>query len=414
MRGLSLGYLALVYDSAAVVTPEMGTEDPGELAGYQEVMAAALDALDQAVTLANTSVAGANGFPLPSSWIPSPTSMTAAEFVKLARSYKARFRAGVARTPQERAAVNWDAVIADAQAGITADHYNITNTVSGPFNTWVAQWLTYTTWHQMTPFVVGMADNSGAYATWIAQPLETRGAGGSFFMTTTDQRFPQGATRALQQADLSVTDCTAAGSVCKRYFRNRPTGGDQFSGSSWGWSNYDFVRFYPWRTSGDAGVGQNGQFPFFTKAELDLLQAEGLYRKGSFQQAAALINLTRSRTPTATQPGGGLPPITAFDATSPVPGGTSCVPKVPVGPSFNTLACGNMLEALKWEKRIETAYTHYMAWFIDSRGWGDLPEGTPIDWAAPYEDLQARGRSGDGIYSTGGGYHAAAKGTYGW
>jgi len=90
------------------------------------------------------------------------------------------------------------------------------------------------------------------------------------------------------------------------------------------------------------------------------------------------------------------------------------VPKVPVGPSFTTIACGNMLEAMKWEKRIETAYTHYMAWFLDMRGWGDLPEGTPYDWAAPYQDLQARQRTGSGIYSVGGTYHVAAKGTYGW
>jgi hypothetical protein len=44
MRGISLGYLALFYDSAAVVTPEMSTEDPGELDGHVGVMAAALDA----------------------------------------------------------------------------------------------------------------------------------------------------------------------------------------------------------------------------------------------------------------------------------------------------------------------------------------------------------------------------------
>jgi hypothetical protein len=415
MRGLSHGYLALVYDSAAVVTPQMSTEDPGELAGYKEVMDTAISALGQAITYANTPASGADGFPLPAAWIPGPTTMTAAEFVKLARSYRARLRASVARTPAERAAVDWDAVIADAQNGITADHFNTTNTVSGPFNTWVAQWLAYTTWHQMTPFVIGMADNSGAYATWVSQPLESRGAGASFTMTTPDQRFPQGATRAAQQADFALTSCTAAGTVCKRYFVNRPQGNDQFSGSSWGWSNYDHARFYPWRQSGDGGTGQNGKYPFFTLAEIDLLQAEGHYRKGNYAAAAALINKTRARTPTASQPGGGLPPITAFDATSPVPGGADCVPKVPVGPTFTTLACGNMLEALKWEKRIETAYTHYMAWFLDMRGWGDLPEGTPIDWAAPYQDLQARGRSGAGIYTTGaGGYHAAAKGTYGW
>jgi hypothetical protein len=114
-----------------------------------------------------------------------------------------------------------------------------------------------------------------------------------------------------------------------------------------------------------------------------------------------------------------LPAITAFDATSPVPGGASCVPKVPVGPSYNTIACGNMLEAMKWEKRIETAYTHFAPWFLDGRGWGDLAAGTPLFWPVPYQDLQARGALPSAIYSTGDGVgtapnSAAVKGTYGW
>lgn len=421
LRGVALGYIALVYDSAAVIKADdplsaQGTPVPGELSSYKEVMAEALAALQKAQDAAAITAAGANGFPLPSSWISSPTSFTAAEFIKLVRSYKARLRATVARTPAERATVDWDAVIGDAQNGITADHFNTTNTVTGPFNTWVFQFYAYTTWHQMTPFVLGMADNSGAYATFTSQPVGARGAAGAFFMTTVDQRFPQGATRAAQNTDFAISSCSAAGTVCKRYFVNRPSGSDPASSPAWGASNYDHVRFYPWRTSGDAGTSANGKFPFFTKTELDLLQAEGLYRKGQFAAAAALINLSRTRAPTATQPGAGLPAITVFDATTPVPGGADCVPKVPVGPSFNTIACGNMLEALKWEKRIETAYTHFAAWYLDSRGWGDLPEGTGYHWAPPYAELQARLRVGAQIYSTGGvtGNGVAAKGTYGW
>jgi hypothetical protein len=412
VRGLSLGYIALTYDSAAIVTPEMAGEDAGELVGYQEVMTAALDGIQRAIDLAGSAPAGANGFPLPGTWIPSTTSMTAAEFVRLARSYKARLRATVARDPAERAAVDWDAVIADAQNGISADHDNITSTTLGPFNSWVSQFHVFTTWHQMTPFIIGMADNSGAYADWIALPLADRGVAAPFFMTTPDLRFPQGATRAEQQADFDRTSCSGPSLTCKRYFVNRPGGNDTFSGASWGYSNYDFVRFYSWKTSG-AGTARNGPFVFFTKAELDLLEAEGQYRKGNFAAAAALVNKTRTAA-------GGLPAITAFDATTPVPGGADCVPKVPSNASINgggTVACGTMLEALKWEKRIETSQTHYMAWFLDSRGWGDLVEGTGVHWAAPYQDLQARGRTGAQIYSTGGttgNTGSAAKGTYGW
>jgi hypothetical protein len=75
-----------------------------------------------------------------------------------------------------------------------------------------------------------------------------------------------------------------------------------------------------------------------------------------------------------------------------------------------------MMEAMKYEKRIETAFTHFAAWFLDMRGWGDLPQGTGLYWAVPYQDLQARGRPVSAIYSTGGGVNpgSAVRGTYGW
>ena len=410
LRGLSLGYLALFYDSAAVVSVGMTTEDPGELTGYKAVMDSALVALQNSITHATATASGSGGFPLPGTWIPSTTSFTSAEFVKLVRSYRARLAANVARTPEERAAPpgGWAAIIADAQAGITADHDNITNTTTGPFASWVDQWYSYGTWHQMSPFVIGMADVSGAYAAWIALPLDQRGSTGGFTMVTPDLRFPQGATRAAQQADFTVASCDAAATVCKRYFVNRPAGNDQFSGFGFGWSNYDHARWTSWRLKGDAGSARNGKFPFFTNAELDLLEAEGHFRTGNYAAAAALINNTRVPA--------GLPAITAFDATSPVPGGQECVPKVPVGPNFNVVACGNMMEALKYEKRIETAYTHFAGWFLDMRGWGDLPAGTGVHYAVPYQDLQSRQRPASAIYSTGGGNNpgSAAKGTYGW
>jgi hypothetical protein len=229
-------------------------------------------------------------------------------------------------------------------------------------------------------------------------------------MITPDLRFPQGNTRAEQQADFPITSCEGASQTCKRYFANR-IGNDQFNSLGWGWSNYDFVRFHSWKNRGDGSGSQNGPIVFFTKAENDMLQAEGLIRKGSFAAAAALINVTRTKN--------GLPAITAFDATSPVPGGANCVPKIPVGPTYTTIACGNMLEAMKWEKRIETAYTHFAAWYLDSRGWGDLATGTPLFWAVPYQDLQSRGYASSAIYSAGDGVgtapgSAAVKGTYGW
>lgn len=423
LRGLSLGYLSMFYDSAAVISPKMSltpedcVPDPftgvcvGALRSYKVVGDSAMAAFQRAIDYANAPSTGSSGFPLPGTWIASPTSYTAPEFVRFIRTYRARVRASIARTPAERAALDWTAVVADAQNGITADNLTTTSTTDGIGAGWRRIYDGGSTWHQMPPFVIGMADNSGSYAAWIAQPVSERGSGNvSFFMTTPDLRFPQGATRAAQQTDFPITSCQAAATPCKRYFANR-NGADQFSGLGFGWSNYDFQRFHSWVIAGDAGSARNGNLTFFTKAELDLLQAEGLYRKGDFAGAAGLVNVTRVKN--------GLPAITAFDATTPVPGGSSCVPKVPVGPAFNTVACGNLFEALKYEKRIETAYTHYASWFTDMRGWGDLPAETALFWPVPYQDLQARGTPISGLYGAGiGAGNApasfATKGTYGW
>jgi hypothetical protein len=413
LRGLARGYVSLMHDSAAVVTEDMTSEDQGVMTGYRAVNDSAMAAFQRAIDYAQTPATGDNGFPIPNAWLPSPTNWTVAEFVRLIRSYRARIRASVARTPAERAALDWAAIIADAQNGITADHRIITSTTVGPSNAWRS---TYnpggSVWHQMPPFFIGMADVSGSYAAWIATPIGQRGAGNTgFFMVTPDLRFPQGATRAAQQADFPLSTCQTPATTCKRYFLNRTSGGDQFAGDGWAYSNYDFARFQSWRVAGDAGSAQNGATELMVKTEMDMLQAEGLIRQGNYAAAAALVNVTRTRN--------GLPAITAFDLTTPVPGEANCVPKIPVAPSFRTLACGNLWEAMKYEKRIETAYVHYTPWFLDHRGWGDLPEGVPLFWAVPYQELQARGYTADKIYGAGAGTGNApnsvsGKNTYGW
>jgi hypothetical protein len=407
LRGLSLGYLALFYDSAAVITPEHGGQDFGSLVGHLEVADSAYAALQRAIDHAESAEAG-DDFEIPGTWLPSPTEMDAENFVRLIRSYRARFRANMGRNGTERAAADWPAIIADAQNGIEEDHENDLAPTEGMGAGWRRRQLSFGLWHQMPPFIIGMGDVSGSYAAWIAQPLGDRGAGNNgFFMVTPDQRFPQGATRAAQQADFAITSCNTGGSTCKRYFVNRPSGGDEYSGSGFGWSNYDYVRFYSWFIAGSNGTALIGPLPFFTKAELDMIQAEGHIRQGNYQAAADLINITRVDR-------GGLPEVTGT-----VTGGLAgadCVPRVPSG---STVACGNLMEAMKWEKRIETLGTHFGSWFLDSRGWNDLPEGTALFWAVPFQDLLARGYATNQIYGAGLGVGNAANSvagpsTYGW
>lgn len=402
LRGVSLGYIALVYDSSAVVVPGQDALDAGPLLGYMEVMDASLSALSNAIAHAQLAE-DAGDLEIPFAWIPAdPEITTMAEFIELITSYRARFRANVARTPAERAAVNWAEVISDAQNGIAADFEIVTDQQAGPVNDWVDQFHSYGLWHQMPPWIIGAADTSGSYASWIALPLDDRGTGGAFFMVTPDLRFPQGESRSAQQAEFAVTSCDDV-APCERYFRNRPSGNDQGAGVQWGQSNYDFVRFHTWSQNGG-----EGPLPFMTVAEMNMLEAEGHIRAGAYGAAAALINLTRTTN-------GGLPAVTGTADGGLA--GSACVPKRAVNAAASgggTVTCGDLMEAMKWEKRLETLETHPMAWFLDSRGWGDLPEGTPTHWAPPYQDLQARraGIYSIGIGTTGGG--AAGPSTYGW
>lgn len=384
--GYAMGQLATFYDSAAIVLATTPTDVIPPLSPATEVLAASLASLDSALAIASSAAAttGTSGWPIPADWVSSMTASgpDLATWQRLIRSYRAKFRAGVARTPAERAAVNWAAVIADATTGITSDFVVKADVVTGWGSSWVNQMAVASTWSQMTPFILGMGDTTGAYDTWLQMPLTARTPqsasfpNGLFVLRTPDRRFPSGDTRAIQQALTGNSRAgTPAGGIL--YFRNRPTGEDT-PGEPWGTWFYD-----NWRSWGIRATGGNGPFVLYAVAENDLLAAEGYLRTGQVALAGPLIDRTRVRA--------GLPPVTGIvDLTTPVPGGNACVPRVPQPPTFTTTACGNIFEAMKWEKRIETSLIGYAQWFQDSRGWGDLVQGTPLEWPVPWQELFAR------------------------
>jgi hypothetical protein len=402
--GYATGQLAMLYDSAAIVTAATPTDEIPPLSSAADVSAAALIALDSALAISSTAAAttGTDGWPIPAAWVSSPTAAgpDLATWQRIVRSYRAKFRANVARTPAERAAVNWAAVIADATTGITADWVVQADVVGGWQSGWVQQLRVASTWGQMTPFILGMADTTGAYDTWLQMPLASRTAvsaaypGGQFVLRTPDRRFPSGDTRAAQQA---VTGTSKAGPPTGSilYFRNRPTGEDT-PAELWGTWFYD-----NWRNWGIGTTGGNGPFVLLPVAEIDMLAAEGYLRTNQVLLAGPLIDKTRVRA--------GLPPVTGIgNLTTAVPGGNACVPRTPQPPSFTTTACGNIFEAMKWEKRIETSHVGYAQWFMDSRGWGDLVEATPLEYPVPWQELFARIRP---AYTN---TNRAARGAYGY
>jgi hypothetical protein len=202
VMGCDMGWVSLTYDSAGIVDPSYASDFVPPLSGHAEVNAAALAAMDSAIANANASIAaaGANGFATggatPGNWA-SGTTFTGTQFIQLVRSFKARFRASIALTPAERAAVDWSAVIADAEAGITSD---VLVTVGGTSGWNIGfqgnQMHVDAGWHQISPYYWGMADVSGGYDSWLATPP---GGRTYFLLITPDLRWPQGATRAAQR-----------------------------------------------------------------------------------------------------------------------------------------------------------------------------------------------------------------------
>ncbi|MFL5462555.1 MAG: hypothetical protein ACJ8AC_00755, partial [Gemmatimonadaceae bacterium] len=215
---------------------------------------------------------------------------------------------------------------------------------------------------------------------------------------TADQRFPPGDTRDAQRTSSGAGNFPSPPRANLYYRNRRPT---DPTGEAWAVSFYDFYRYQDfWNTF-------NGPMPVMTRAEMDLLMAEGYIRKGDFANAMAKINITRVAN-------GKLPALAGITSLSdPIGTSGSCVPRVPQPPNFTTAACGNIMEAMKWEKRMETILTHMGAWFIDARGWGDLPEGTPLHFPVPFQEMDARAKP---AYNLGGvgGADAATRGTYGF
>ena len=415
------GHIALMYDSAAVLSAGLdvdGNPDPAfdfdsvpRLSGYADVMANAIRMLDSAERIANMNVTGIQGFPMPDSWLSGSTHTSRNAFVRLIRSFRARFRAGVARSPAERAAVRWDSVLMDAGNGINSNFLVNAGGTTGWNVGFVGSQMHFgPTWSQMPLMYFGMADRAGGcYSAYIARPRSERDP--NCLIITQDTRWPQGSSRPQQQINSSFF--VRPTSLSSRpYISNRLT--QDPLGDPWGWSQYDFYRMVYIFDNFD-----EGQYPDMTRAEIDLLAAEAYLHGADGSPAttpantsAANLSLAASRID-FTRVVASLPGVTGMTTpTQPVPGGGVCVPRVPQPPTFTTTACGTMYEALKYEKRMETAYTGFGQWFVDSRGWGDLVENTPIHFPVPYPELDALLKPAYGL--GGGGTGSAPKGTYGF
>ncbi|MFH1763866.1 MAG: RagB/SusD family nutrient uptake outer membrane protein [Gemmatimonadota bacterium] len=354
MQGLSLATLALFYDRGFIVDETTDPAEPQEPADYHALMDAALASFDDAISMASSA-----NFDLPFRWMQA--DLSSEDLVQLAHSYRARFRAQVARTPEERAAVDWGSVIADVDSGSSSTFNIYMDWNTGWQNTFL-QYATWPDWNQLAYFMYGMADQSGEVSEWLSLPLVEKAPrfadGRPVLIVTPDLRFPQGTTVEEQRSSpglyFRITSSSEVGNTWQKPERG-----------AWRWSWYKagYTRGldYAWQGAWEQ--------PEITLAEMRLLKAEGLYRNGDRAGAADIINESRVRS--------------GLNATDASGTNTSCVPKLPDG------NCGDLWEMLKWEKRMETVWTGVAGanWFFDGRGWGDLWKETPLQFPIPCREL---------------------------
>lgn len=375
MQGWSWGYGALIFDRIHVVTEDVEMPDTPEgvlelsrnsLTAYPQAIEAAVASLQEAVRIAeaNPSVVSYPAFPGAQIWFGSPTAITNQRFIQMANTLSARLLILAARTPAERAAVDWQRVLDYTANGVTQDFVMQLNTQRT--STLLLRIQRNTTTNsdnaRMNYRAIGPADQSGAYQEWINGPLEERTR---FDIVTPDRR---------------ITGETPTSNGAYLAYRANDNGFLQHRGTSL-FSAYQWTRHQTRNGLTGNNTGNNtGTHPLILADENRLMRAEALLRTGDRAGAAELINVSRTRTQrigSTDYPG--LPPVTA--AGVPTVDG-ACVPRTDSG------ACGDLLAALRYERFIELAGTDMIIARTDSRGFGVLSEGSLIEWPVPGNVLE--------------------------
>jgi hypothetical protein len=346
VQGISYEYLALYFDSAAVIDEKVALDTIRSLhyAGYQEVSRAAIADLDSAIAVAQRSPQDT----IPGdSWLFQPLSTD--QFVRLANSFAARALAYTPRTRTERDAVDWTEVLRRIDAGITTDFAPTAqpNILWDDWKRLIARVRTGppSDFGRPSPWVFGPADSTNGFVNWAAAPLADRKG---FQVVTADRRI-QGAGGPATPGSYVGYNPSTIFSVARGSYR---------------FSYYYFLRF------GTGSSWQTGLQPALTVTEMNLLKAEALIRLNRASEAVPLINLSREAN-------GQLPAVTV-DGPPDVAG---CVPRKLSG------ACGSLWDALRYEKRIEGMGIDGVTAFFDARGWQTLPENTVVQLPIPGREL---------------------------
>lgn len=376
MRGWAWGYQAVIFDRVHVI-PETTVipADPNSLkelaretlVPWEVALDAALESIDAAIAIAeaNPTVVNYPSFTESAFWFQAAQPVSNTQFIQMANTLAARLIVLSARTPADRAALDWQRVLAYTERGLTSDFMVQLSTGSRESQLLARvqnNTTAGTTNARLDYRLIGPADQSGAYQSWISSPVTARER---FDIVTPDRR---------------ITGPTPTSDGAYVRYRADDNGFEVDRGlylfSAYQWSRHAIRHGLTGNTTGST----SGTHPLISADENILLRAEALLRTGNPVAAADLINITRTRSH---QIGGvtypGLPPVTAAGVPE-VDG--ACVPRLDSG------ACGDLLTAIRYERMLELAATDNVRGFADSRGWGTLPDGTILSWPVPGNALE--------------------------
>ena len=349
LRGLSWGYLGLLFERGLIVDENTNFQNKLEFSTYQETIEKAVTELEQAIEIADLVDIDFvheyfNGVVLNED-----------QFVRLCHSFAARFLAQWPRTSEEYAQVDWNLVNSHSEQGIQLDFAPIAD---GNF------WQSY---HKFTFAETGQ----GPFWARIDQRLIAA------MDPSQPPRYPLVVTNG--EDPLNPTMATSNDQRLTSDFIFLPTNNFQVENGEWHFSHYKHNRNIT--EPSFAGNGStSGPMPTFLVSDNQLLQAEALLNLGQSNQAIQIIN-NSSRINR-----GNLAPLT--------------------NPSAEAIA-----SAIFYERAIELINAGPMGYWFDRRrrservtaesldALGGLQAGTPAHLPVPAVELNIQGLE---LYNIGG------------
>lgn len=259
LRGVSWGYLALIFDKALLVDEQSDLNEPLAFTPYPQMVDAAVAELETAILL--TESVGSEFIHLYFNGL----SLREQEFEQLSHAYAARFLAQWPRTREENNTADWNAVLDHAAMGLDYDfapmadggswqsyqQYAFAETGQGPF------------WARVDQRLIAAMDPS--------QPA----------------RYPEVAAKG--EPPLDNPRASSDDRRLNTDFLYFPDNNFPVDRGEWHFSHYKHNR-----NKTDAGFAGNGSsdgpMPAFLAADNELLRAEALLRLGRTGDAIAVIN----------------------------------------------------------------------------------------------------------------------------